>query len=172
MRRGMRWAAAVGAVLGLVSATAAAQGQEKGGAGMDLVELTNGTVVVGVLPPLGGRVVLLKTAGGENLLDSDPRLWKPPFPPPAIDTPFKPWNGRIVWVGPQTGFWSQQDLKPEHRTLLDDFFLHRLSYEEIARKHGLAMGSVGVYLKRGLEGMRNAATRHPVILTELEAFLR
>ena len=115
MRREMRWAAAVGAVLGLVLATAAAQGQEKGGAGMDLVELTNGTVVVGVLPPLGGRVVLLKTAGGENLLDSDPRLWKPPFPPPAIDTPFKPWNGRIVWVGPQTGFWSQQDLKPDRK---------------------------------------------------------
>ena len=66
----------------------------------------------------------------------------------------------------------QRDLKPEHRALLNDFFLHRLSYEEIARKHGLAMGSVGVYLKRGLEGMRNAATRHPVILKELEAFLR
>jgi len=62
---------------------------------------------------VGGRVVLLKTAGGENLLDSDPRLWKAPYPPPAIDTPFKPWNGRIVWAGPQTGFWSQQDLKPE-----------------------------------------------------------
>ena len=66
----------------------------------------------------------------------------------------------------------QRGLKPEHRALLDDFFLHRLSYEEIARKHGLAMGSVGVYLHRGLEAMRNAATRHPVILKELEAFLR
>jgi hypothetical protein len=109
----MRRAASVGAVLGLVLATAPLRGQEKGGAGMDLVELTNGTVVVGVLPPLGGRVVLLKTAGGENLLDSDPRLWKAPYPPPAIDTPFMPWNGRIVWAGPQTGFWSQQDLKPE-----------------------------------------------------------
>ena len=82
---------------------------------MDLIELTNGTVVVGVVPPLGGRVVLLKTAGGENLLDSDPRLWKPPFPPPALDTPFKPWNGRVVWVGPQTGFWSQQDLKADRK---------------------------------------------------------
>lgn len=65
-----------------------------------------------------------------------------------------------------------RDLKPDHRDLLNDFFLHRLSYEEIARKHGLAMGSVGVYLKRGLEALRNAATRHPVILKELEAFLR
>jgi hypothetical protein len=80
---------------------------------MELIELTNGTVVVGVIPPLGGRVVLLKTAGGENLLDSDPKRWKPPYPRPQLGTPFEPWNGRIVWVGPQTGFWSRQDLRPE-----------------------------------------------------------
>jgi hypothetical protein len=80
---------------------------------MELVELTNGTVVVGVVPPLGGRVVLLKTAGGENLFDSDPRRWKPPYPRPMLATPYERWNGRIVWVGPQTGFWSQQDLRPD-----------------------------------------------------------
>jgi Domain of unknown function (DUF4380) len=90
-----------------------ASGQEKGEAGMELIELTNGTLVVGVLPPLGGRVVELKAVRGENLLDSDPKRWKPPYPRPAIDTPLQPWNGRIVWVGPQTGFWSQQDLRPE-----------------------------------------------------------
>jgi hypothetical protein len=88
--------------------------QEKGGA-MELIELTNGTLVVGVLPPLGGRVVVLKKAGGENLLDADPRHWKPPFPPPAIDTPLKAWNGRIVWTGPQSGFWTQQDLRPDRK---------------------------------------------------------
>ena len=94
---------------------AGAPGEQKDEAGMQLIELTNGTVVVGVVPPLGGRVVELKTAGGENLLDSDPKRWKPPYPPPAIDTPFQPWNGRIVWVGPQTGFWSQQDLRPDRK---------------------------------------------------------
>jgi hypothetical protein len=80
---------------------------------MELVEITNGTIVLGALPSLGGRVVLLKTTGGENLLDSDPRYWKAPFPGPSLATPFAPWNGRIVWVGPQSGFWSQQDLEPE-----------------------------------------------------------
>jgi len=103
---------AAGAVLAAALAVGAS-GQEKGGASMELIELTNGTVVVGVIPPLGGRVVLLKTAGGENLLDSDPKRWKPPYPRPMLGTPFEPWNGRIVWVGPQTGFWSQQDLRPE-----------------------------------------------------------
>ena len=90
-----------------------ALGEEKGGAAIEMIELTNGTLVVGVIPPLGGRVVLLKAAGGENLLDSDPKRWKPPYPRPALGTPFQPWNGRIVWVGPQTGFWRQQDLRPE-----------------------------------------------------------
>lgn len=66
----------------------------------------------------------------------------------------------------------QRDLKEEHRAVLDDFFLHRLSYEEIARKHDLAMGSVGVYLKRGLETLRKACLRRPGISKELEAFLR
>jgi hypothetical protein len=60
-------------------------------------------------------VVELKTAGGENLLDSDPKRWKPPYPPAALETAFQPWNGRIAWVGPQTGFWSQQDLRPDRK---------------------------------------------------------
>ena len=115
MRSRVRWGASAGAVLGLVLATAVARGQEKGGTGMELIELTNGTVVLGVVPPLGGRVVLLKTAGGENLLDSDPKRWKPPYPHPALGTAFRPWNGRIVWVGPQTGFWSQQDLRADRK---------------------------------------------------------
>ena len=45
-------------------------------------------------------------------------------------------------------------LKPPLGEVLTDFFLHGLRYEEIARKHGLAVGSVGVYLKRGLETLR------------------
>ncbi len=101
-----------GAVLAAALA-GVAFGEGKGGAASEMIELTNGTLVVGVIPPLGGRVVLLKAAGGENLLDSDPKRWKPPYPRPALGTPFQPWNGRIVWVGPQTGFWRQQDLRPE-----------------------------------------------------------
>jgi hypothetical protein len=69
--------------------------------------------VVGVLPPLGGRVVVLRASDGENLLDADPKYWSPPFPEPSLGTPFLPWNGRVVWTGPQSGFWSQQDLRPD-----------------------------------------------------------
>jgi len=46
------------------------------------------------------------------------------------------------------------ELKPPQGSILSDFFLNGLKYEEIARKHGVAVGSVGVYLKRGLETLR------------------
>jgi RNA polymerase sigma factor (sigma-70 family) len=49
---------------------------------------------------------------------------------------------------------SLSELKPPLGEILSDFFLHGLRYEEIARKRGVAVGSVGVYLKRGLEAMR------------------
>ena len=35
-----------------------------------------------------------------------------------------------------------------------DRFINELSYGEIARKHGIPISSVGVYLKRGLEAFR------------------
>jgi hypothetical protein len=104
--------ATIRALAAALLATAAAA-EERDGAVMQLIELTNGTVVVGVLPPLGGRVVLLKTVAGENLLDSDSKRWKPPYPRATLNAPFQPWNGRIVWVGPQSAFWSQQDLRPD-----------------------------------------------------------
>jgi DNA-directed RNA polymerase specialized sigma24 family protein len=49
---------------------------------------------------------------------------------------------------------SLADLKPPMGEILADFFLHGLRYEEIAKRRGVAIGSVGVYLKRGLEAMR------------------
>jgi RNA polymerase sigma factor (sigma-70 family) len=49
---------------------------------------------------------------------------------------------------------SLAELKPPMGDILSDFFLDGLRYHEIARKHGIPSGSVGVYLTRGLEAMR------------------
>jgi RNA polymerase sigma factor (sigma-70 family) len=49
---------------------------------------------------------------------------------------------------------SLAELKPPLGEILSDFFLQGLRYEEIAKKRSVAVGSVGVYLKRGLEAMR------------------
>jgi RNA polymerase sigma factor (sigma-70 family) len=54
---------------------------------------------------------------------------------------------------------SLAELKPQMGDILSDFFLHGLRYEEIANKRGVAVGSVGVYLKRGLEAMRRIWVR-------------
>ena len=66
----------------------------------------------------------------------------------------------------------QRELNQDQRAVLSDFFLHGLSYEDVAKKRGLAIGSVGVYLKRGLEAIRKLGARHPKLMKELEAFLR
>ncbi|MHB8522884.1 MAG: RNA polymerase sigma factor [Limisphaerales bacterium] len=58
---------------------------------------------------------------------------------------------------------SLAELKPPAGQILQDFFLHGLRYEEIAKKHGIAVGSVGVYLKRGLEAMRRIWGRNESI---------
>src|SRR5437867_7075981 len=79
------------------------------------LRLSNPALSLGLVPSLGGRIVELRADGGENLLDSDPRFWKEPFPPAGLRTPFEPWNGHTYWVGPQSAWWTQQDLDPERR---------------------------------------------------------
>jgi RNA polymerase sigma factor (sigma-70 family) len=54
---------------------------------------------------------------------------------------------------------SLAELKPPQGEILSDFFLRGLRYEEIAKKRGVAVGSVGVYLKRGLEAIRKIWSR-------------
>ena len=44
-----------------------------------------------------------------------------------------------------------RELKPSEWSLLEDYFYSELSYKEIAEKHEIAVGSVGVYLKRSLD---------------------
>jgi RNA polymerase sigma factor (sigma-70 family) len=46
------------------------------------------------------------------------------------------------------------ELKPPQGEIVADFFLRGLKYGEIATKRQVAVGTVGVYLKRGLDTMR------------------
>jgi RNA polymerase sigma factor (sigma-70 family) len=47
-----------------------------------------------------------------------------------------------------------QQLKTKEWGLLEDFFFGELSYKEIAEKHEIAVGSVGVYIKRATDKLR------------------
>jgi len=79
------------------------------------IDLTLGDLVVSVAPSLAGRVVGLRVGTGPNLLAWDERYEAAPPPLPALETPFAPWNGRVMWVGPQSGWWTDQDLDPARK---------------------------------------------------------
>ena len=63
------------------------------------------------------------------------------------------------------------EVKKEYRVVLRDHFFNQLSYNEIAKKHKISVGSVGVYLQRGLVSLRNAIARKPHLHSELIAML-
>jgi len=91
-------------------------GQEK------VIYLQNEWIKAGFLPDVGGRMVYLSPVGSENFLLSDSSLWNEPqsgriIPEPS--SPFKPYNGFITWVGPQSGWWKQQNILPEKRDNAD-----------------------------------------------------
>jgi len=87
-----------------------------------MLMLNTPEVEVGVLPHVGGRIVLLRKPGGANVLLSDPALWNEPDS--AIPTPekvrqspffFKAYRGHILWVGPQSEWYNHQAFYPQKK---------------------------------------------------------
>ena len=92
-----------------------AQAQE---AGIQLVRLENARVVVELAPRLGGRLVHLGRPGGANVLAVSAATLALPesgLPRAAADGAFLPVNGSVVWFGPQSAWWTQQDVNPQRR---------------------------------------------------------
>lgn len=56
--------------------------------------------------------------------------------------------------------------------LICSFVMDGLSYSELAEKHGLPLGTVGVRLSRGLKKIRSGIDASPVLLKEFNAYLR
>lgn len=89
-----------------------------------LLVLRNDRIVVGLLPAVGGRIVLLRRPGGENVLKADPALWGLPagsHPTPGIEGGWRPYWGQIVWVGPQSAWWTEQDVDPVRKQKKSDW---------------------------------------------------
>ena len=75
--------------------------------------LTNSEISVGILPNIGGRIVYFGTQASENFLKSDIAQWAEADedlikPSPFSD--FKAYNGFITWIGPQSEWWTHQNL--------------------------------------------------------------
>lgn len=70
-------------------------------------------LVAGVIPGCGGRTVLLRLPGGENLLQAQPEEWATQVANtalPGVDAPWVQDVGQVVWLGPQSRFWADQTL--------------------------------------------------------------
>ncbi len=80
----------------------------------NLIILKSPQLEVGIMPQAGGRVVLLRKPGGENILFSDPTLWTPEEKTtfPATNTPWIKYFGHETWVGPQQETWFHQTIRP------------------------------------------------------------
>ncbi|MBN2104264.1 DUF4380 domain-containing protein [bacterium] len=80
----------------------------------------NGSTEIGILPDVGGRIVILRRDGCENLLKSVPETWNEPESerpvPDALHPVMKAYMGQIVWLGPQSDWWIQQNV---NQTLKD-----------------------------------------------------
>ena len=58
------------------------------------------------------------------------------------------------------------------RQLLTDFYVDSLSYSEMAEKHSIPIGSVGVLLARARDKVQKIMRNNPRLVKELEGFLR
>lgn len=62
-------------------------------------------------------------------------------------------------------------LKKEYRLVLHDHFFEKLTHAQIAEKRNIPMGTVGVYIQRGLAGLRGALAQRPQLKAELSQML-
>lgn len=83
----------------------------------NLIILRNDKAVLGVWSQAGGRVVLYRAVGGENILLADSKHWAKShaIPEPTPQSGFTPYNGHIIWVGPQKDWWTQQTINEKRR---------------------------------------------------------
>ena len=108
-----------------------------------------------------------KRGGGEvKSLDEPTKDGKPRAEPAAEDDPLA-----IIHAAELAKLLTPllAELKPDHRAVLEDFFMQRLTYPEIAAKRGMLIGTVGVNIWRGLKAFRLLAARDPQLLKDLEA---
>jgi len=90
----------------------------------NLIVLKNGNTTLKVLPSMGGRIVSFQRNNSNNILKSDPNLWNYKFERPVdelILNDMIPFNGHIVWVGPQSEWWINQDIDKELKKRASDW---------------------------------------------------
>lgn len=83
-----------------------------------IIYLENENIKAAFLPEVGGRLVFLGRPGGENLLKSDSSQWREASEErmsASVEAEWKAYEGHIIWIGPQSEWWTRQDLNPKRR---------------------------------------------------------
>lgn len=75
-----------------------------------LLILRNNEIVLGIWPEAGGRIVVYRYKKGRNVLLADPKQWGNKVVEPNENSHFTPYYGHNIWLGPQSDWWSQQDV--------------------------------------------------------------
>lgn len=57
-----------------------------------------------------------------------------------------------------------RQIPEQYRKVVEEFYFNGLTQQEIADKHGLAIGSIGVYLQRGLEALHKILKKDELLL--------
>ncbi|MDA3882507.1 MAG: DUF4380 domain-containing protein [Bacteroidales bacterium] len=73
-------------------------------------------VRLGVAPQIGGTLVFLSKHNSSNVINANQELLASSFRPnitPEAD--FYPYNGHTVWLGPQSAWWTQQNVNTERK---------------------------------------------------------
>lgn len=101
--------------LGALLATLAALAPLASAGAGERVRLDDGQLQVEIAPELGGRVTHLSLPGRPNLLKVGAALDRVPPPQPAADGVDIPYMGHVLWIGPQSRWWLDQDVNPSRR---------------------------------------------------------
>ena len=84
-----------------------------------MIFLDNDTLRAGFLPGVGGRLVFLSGKDGVNLLKSDSALWNEASEErieASAEAGWKAYQGHIIWPGPQSEWWTRQELNEKRRS--------------------------------------------------------
>jgi hypothetical protein len=69
-------------------------------------------MICGIMPKIGGRIVVYRKIDGANALDARPELWKQVPSPDLLSTHFTQYYGESVWAGPQSDWWTAKEPYP------------------------------------------------------------
>ena len=101
-------------LLAAVAGAPAAQADETG-ASPGVVRLESPKLQMEISPRLGGRVLHFSLPGAPNLLRIGEAVASQPDPKVSAAGENIPYLGHEVWVGPQSGWWTDQAVNPARR---------------------------------------------------------